>query len=325
MTLDILIPQYKETNEVIKSLLDSIALQQKVNFNAIGAIIVNDGSDVFLDEDFLKSYPFKIRYIKNAHKGVSATRQKALDESKADYVMFCDADDMFFNMCGLYLIFNEMAKNFDILTPVFLEEAYVLQTKDTALINRNVDVTHVHGKVFRRQYLVDKNIRWDERLTVHEDSYFVTLAYVNTKNIVEFKTPYYLWKWRDSSVCRNDPLYLLKTYQIFIKSNEYLIEELFKRDMVQEAKYFFNVIFYDMFFIMNKKDWLLKENQHYVENILKKFAKHYKKYKQLLDIDTQLRINIIQSERQKYYNDGVFFDSIRFEDWFARVQELCKD
>ena len=31
MTLDILIPQYKETDEVIKPLLDSIALQQQVD------------------------------------------------------------------------------------------------------------------------------------------------------------------------------------------------------------------------------------------------------------------------------------------------------
>lgn len=49
MTLDILIPQYKETDEIIKPMLDSIALQQNVDFKDIGVIIVNDGSDVFLN------------------------------------------------------------------------------------------------------------------------------------------------------------------------------------------------------------------------------------------------------------------------------------
>ena len=48
MKLGILIPQYKETDEVIKPLLDSIALQQLINFNDLHVIIVNDGSDILL-------------------------------------------------------------------------------------------------------------------------------------------------------------------------------------------------------------------------------------------------------------------------------------
>ena len=58
--LDILIPQYKETYEVIKPLLDSIALQQNVDLaNDVGVIIVNDGSDVKLSEEKLRAqYPF---------------------------------------------------------------------------------------------------------------------------------------------------------------------------------------------------------------------------------------------------------------------------
>ena len=101
MKLQILIPQYKETDEVVKPLLDSIALQQSVDFNEIGVIICNDGSDVFLSEELLNSYPFEVQYHKCKHKGVSATRNACLDKANADYVMFCDADDMFMNVCGL--------------------------------------------------------------------------------------------------------------------------------------------------------------------------------------------------------------------------------
>ena len=106
MKLQILIPQYEETDEIIKPLLDSIALQQNIDFDEIGVIIVNDGSEIKLSEDFLNSYPYKIEYYQNPHKGVSATRQAALDKAKADYVMFCDADDMFYNMCGLWIIYS---------------------------------------------------------------------------------------------------------------------------------------------------------------------------------------------------------------------------
>jgi glycosyltransferase involved in cell wall biosynthesis len=95
MKLQILIPQYKETDEVVKPLLDSIALQQNVPFDEIGVIICNDGSGVYLSNELLNSYPFKVEYYKEPHRGVSATRNACLDHATADYVMFCDADDMF--------------------------------------------------------------------------------------------------------------------------------------------------------------------------------------------------------------------------------------
>ena len=49
MKLQILIPQYKETDEVIKPLLDSIAIQQNVPFDEIGVIICNDSNGVLIN------------------------------------------------------------------------------------------------------------------------------------------------------------------------------------------------------------------------------------------------------------------------------------
>ena len=121
MKLQILIPQYKETDDIVKPLLDSIAIQQSVPMEEIDAIICNDGSDVFLSQEFLQSYPFKIEYYKEPHRGVSATRNACLDHAIADYVMFCDADDMFYNACGLWIIFREMEKGFDSIVSCFVE------------------------------------------------------------------------------------------------------------------------------------------------------------------------------------------------------------
>ena len=123
--LDILIPQYQETDKDLKNMLDSIAIQQNVDLkNDVGVIIVNDGSDVFLSDELINSYEFTIEYYKNEHKGVSATRNACLDHSTADYVMFCDADDMFFNACGLWIIFREIENGgFDSLVSMFVEES----------------------------------------------------------------------------------------------------------------------------------------------------------------------------------------------------------
>lgn len=205
MKLEILIPQYEETDSIIKPLLDSIAIQQNVDFSEIGVIIVNDGSKVFLTEDFLDSYPYPIEYYKEPHGGVSATRQAALDHATAEYVMFCDADDMFYNACGLWIIFREMDIGvFDSLTSVFIEETRIPGTNEITYINREMDSTFVHGKVHRRRYLIEKGIKWNPDLTIHEDSFFNIQCSNLSQNVKYCQTPFYLWKWRDSHCANKD-------------------------------------------------------------------------------------------------------------------------
>ena len=178
MKLQILIPQYKETEEIIKPLLDSIEIQQNVDLkNDVGVIIVNDGTDVHLSNEFLNKYTYKIEYYLNEHKGVSATRNACLDYAIADYVMFCDADDMFYNACGLYIVFREITMGgFDSLISAFVEETRDPATREPVYINRDMDSTFVHGKIHNREFLLKNNIRWNDNLTIHEDSYFNCLC-----------------------------------------------------------------------------------------------------------------------------------------------------
>ena len=82
--LSICVPQYKETEEVIKPLLDSIAIQQNIDFKDIEVVIANDGSDTKLSEDFLGKYPYEIKYIQGEHKGVRATRNLAFDNATGE-------------------------------------------------------------------------------------------------------------------------------------------------------------------------------------------------------------------------------------------------
>jgi len=322
MTLDILVPQYKETDEVIKPLLDSIALQQQVDLNNVGVIIVNDGSDVFLSEDFLNSYPFKITYYKNKHEGVSATRQKACDLSRADYVMFCDADDMFYNMCGLWIIFREMTIGFDSLVSVFVEESK-LPNGEHMFINREQDSTFVHGKVHRRQYLVDNNIRWNPALTIHEDSYFNILCQKCSSNVKYCQSPFYLWKWRDDSICRSDFKYILKTYNNMLDSSTALINELMRRNMYQDAQFYAASMIYDAYFTMNKDEWINQENKEYRDNTERRFARFYREFKQLASaIPTNIKGMILQALRNRFYGEGMLLETITFETWIKHIEEL---
>ena len=202
MRLQILVPQYKETEQVIKPLLDSIEVQQNVDLkNDVGVIIVNDGTDVHLSREFLDRYSYHIDYRLHEHRGVSATRNACLDYATADYVMFCDADDMFYNACGLYIVFREIeGGGFDSLVSSFIEESRMPGSRIPVYINHDMDSTFVHGKVHRRQFLLDNNIRWNDALTIHEDSYFNCLCQRLAKELKHSVTSFYLWRWRDPKV-----------------------------------------------------------------------------------------------------------------------------
>ena len=320
MKLQILVPQYKETDDIVKPLLDSIALQQNVDFSEIGVIICNDGTDVHLSDKLLNSYPFGIEYHLEPHRGVSATRNACLDYAVADYVMFCDADDMFYSMCGLWIVFKEMEIGFDSLTSCFTEETRHPQTKEVIYTNHDMDSTFVHGKFHRRQYLLDKGIRWNDKLTIHEDSYFNILCQSLSPNVKYCPTPFYLWKWRDESVCRHDPKYILKTYNNMIDSNDALIDTLVEKGAVEKGIFYVAVMIFDAYYTMCKPEWIDQENQMYRQAVEKRFAEYYAKYKETWDkIPTVDKMQISQGIRGRSVMEGMQMETMTIDEWLSKL------
>ena len=325
MKFQILVPQYEETDEVVKPLLDSIAIQQNVPMDEIGVIICNDGSDVFLTDKFLNSYPFNIQYYKEPHRGVSGTRNACLDYSTADYVMFCDADDMFCNVCGLWMMFREMNIGFDSMISVFTEETRVPGTNEVIYTNHDQDSTFVHGKIHRRQYLLDKKIRWNEKLTIHEDSFFNILCQNLSENVKYCPVPFYLWKWRDNSVCRHDPKYILKTYNNMLDSNDALVDEFLSRACSDKAMFYTVFMIFDAYYTMNKEEWLNQDNQVYRKKTELRFSDYFKKHE---DMWNNMPINdkmvISNQVRSRSVAEGMRMEAITIDNWLKHVKKLKK-
>ncbi len=323
MKLQILVPQYKETDDVIKPLLDSIAIQQSVDFSEIGVIICNDGSDIHLSDSLLKSYPYQIEYFLEEHKGVSATRNKCLDYSTADYVMFCDADDMFCNVCGLWQMFREMDVGFDSMVSIFLEETRNPDTKESFYIMHSQDSTFVHGKIHRRQYLIDKNIKFNPELTIHEDSYFNILAQNCSNNVKYCPNPFYLWKWRDESVCRHDPKYILKTFTKMLDSTDALLKQFELRGMFDKVAFFTVFMIFDTYYLMNKKEWIDQENKEYRDKTEKRFSEWFKKNRDHWDkMGDQDKMVISNSVRSRHIMEGMPMETQTISEWLEQIENM---
>lgn len=323
MKLQILIPQYKETEDEIRPLLDSIALQQGIDFKDIGVIICNDGTDVHLTKEFLSGYPFKIEYYLCEHRGVSATRNECLDHAIAEYVMFCDADDMFCSLTGIYEIFKETETWFDTLVSRFTEQSRHYETGETYMVDHEHDCTFVHGKVHRRGYLTENNIRFNDELTVHEDSYFNVLCQSLTNDIRYVEKPFYLWKWRDGSICRGDPEYILKTYPHVIIGNDALVEELTMRGEPNKAIYHVISLIFTVYYTMNMSEWTDEKNIKYRNITEKRFAEYYAKWKDTwLKVKQSEKMKISQDIRQRKVRDGMPMETITIDEWLKRIEEM---
>lgn len=308
MFLQILIPQYKEDERVIGKLLDSIELQRNIDFKDIGVIIVNDGSDIILDPSFLNKFKFKIKYIRSEHKGVSAARNTALKEATADYIMFCDADDMFYHPLAIQLIIREVTqKSPDCIYSTFIEEIPDNKNPGKFIYNaRQQAFVFVHGKIYRRQFLLDKNIWWDEELNLHEDGYFngLALAQVPRDKLVYCNEPFYMWCNNKNSVSRQSPTFVLDTYNNNLLAQDKLISKLLPVN-IYEAINLTAIQLYQTYFLLTGifVDWSndgkqpqtvrnkLKQELESTEN---RFTEFYDKFKDCYK-------HVVQSEREKLF------------------------
>lgn len=325
MLLELLISQYREDEKIVKAMLDSIAIQQGINFNDINVIIANDGSDVKLSKEFLNSYPYNITYYTPEHLGMSEIRNFLLDHSSAEYIMFCDADDMFYTTCALWHILSLIEKtHFDCLFPYYIKEQKDINNKCSYYPNYG---SEVHGKVIRRQLIIDNNIRWKKELLTRDSRYFLALCecYAQKDKMIYAKEPYYIWKYNEKSTTRSQADYLLQTFDYFTLSVGYLVDELLQRGKIEGAERAFISFVYLFYFYYNCEDWQKKENQKLVQSALISFAPLYKKFSSLIDThSTQKYGDIIRQNRNDIckMQKTPYLEKITFEDWKKMILEI---
>lgn len=102
----IIIPLYNKSEFICRS-IDSI-LSQK--FKSFEIIVVNDGSTDGGDLLVKKKYGNKLVFIDQKNQGVSAARNRAIQEAKYPYIAFLDGDDIW-DEDYLLTAFNIISKN----------------------------------------------------------------------------------------------------------------------------------------------------------------------------------------------------------------------
>lgn len=227
MKLQILVNHFNEGLDIVKRFLDSVELQKNSQFEVL---ICSDGGKIRIPLNSFEGYSFPIKYCYSDHKGVCGIRNFLLDSSDADYIMFCDIDDCFYKSDGIYSLMSTAEKtNADVVASPYDAEFFKNNKYEYTTLNK--DIIRVHGKIFRRDYIVNNNIRYPDEIQTSGDMMFLWLAFALTDNIIWIDNNFYIWKYNDQSLTRCKPFYNIRNYERILLCYTLLLKELQRREL----------------------------------------------------------------------------------------------
>lgn len=208
--ISIIIPVYN-VEKYLRECLDSICAQTCGDYEAI---IVDDGStdsSGAICDEYAKSHPH-IKVIHQANAGVSVARNRGIEHSSGEYIVFVDSDD-YLESTFLDIISSEM-RSYELLfygdtyhfhngnirthQPFPSESCDRQSVEDRILAFKRSDDGYEYfgytwNKVFRADIIKKYTIRFIEGLSFREDEIFTAeyCKYIDTLKVISYPIYHY--------------------------------------------------------------------------------------------------------------------------------------
>lgn len=198
--VSIIVPVYNK-EQYLEKCIKSVLNQTYMDFELI---LVDDSStdnSYFLCKKY-KELDNRVICKKIIHGGVSKARNKGLELSNGEYIVFLDADDTFYRNALDVLVTGITSSNSDIfLSGIDVHSLKSYNTYTQFILQRRK--CPVWGLIFKRKLL--KDVRFMEDLYNNEDIVFLYDISMKTNNIAGTSTEtYYYNKDVEGSLCKSD-------------------------------------------------------------------------------------------------------------------------
>lgn len=239
----IIIPYYNVPSELVNRCLNSILNQDWGNYG-YEVIFVNDGSPLPLDEttkNIFKQFPL-FTLIEQENQGLSAARNAGIKITNGNYIFFVDPDDYWFNNKIGKLLPHLLNNDYDIIK---FQSVHIFDGKDIKVPKHHPSKTEeslgceymskqniIKGACtycYRNEFIKSNNILMPEGI-IHEDEWFLTLAFFKAQKCIFTQIPLYAYIRRDGSIMSisteqqwnrsfNDILHVIKLTLSLIEDN----------------------------------------------------------------------------------------------------------
>lgn len=222
--IDVVIPMYN-SEQYIDGLLQTLEAQ---NFRDFCAIFVDDGSK---DNTYqvlsqkLQNASFVYKIVRQENKGLPGARNTGIRESDAPWIVFIDSDD---GLDSHYLEFLHRAvteNNCDVATcsyQIVVTDADIHTLSegdyDCRILSRAEIIREYYTRwfgvcamIFKRDWLSQSGLLFDEKCTYLEDVPFITQALVHAERTAVIDAALYLYYQRPGSLMHTPKI---EKYQI---------------------------------------------------------------------------------------------------------------
>ena len=316
--LDIIIPHHNESNEDVERLLKSIAIQDGINFDEdVKLIFIDDQSKTKIDQELFNKYNLiNIEYYENeTNLGPGLTRQRGLELSDAQYVMFLDSDDELFNGAALHIIVSCLRETgVDLLRTDLVVEFLDKDGKmQYGLCGYDNFIDSLHGKVFKKSYIDKHGIHFSPKLKkLFEDGFFVkTFINVDFDNLrtIALKYPTYKWNYNENSISRKKSKHnkIVDNFSDYFNSGILQYEFLKEKNSVNANRILINSLF-GISIILESNYFDGKDLEEKKVKFEDKLFKLYKKYENIYNSFNDEELDNMYNgtlESIKYNNDSL--------------------
>ena len=237
-TVSVVIPVYNCENYIEETVM-AIA-KQPIQVKEI--IIVDDGSTDRSGQicDLLSRSIDNIIVIHQKNSGVSVARNQGLKKALGDYIVFCDADDVWEDGFFDDTIIEQLSDNYDIVgyqhyeADEGLNNKKLIDNNGNKILSGGVDAIWAHGKrhlgclFFKNRFLKEKRIKFLPNLKYNEDEIFKVESECLCNKMAFYTRPMYIYRLNSASAVHNLDEDIIGRYQTWMlawrKMDEWLIE-----------------------------------------------------------------------------------------------------
>lgn len=308
--LSIIIPAHNSAITISRA-IDSILQSDIENLvEQIEVIVVENGSSdntAEIIQNYVQQYPELIS-LYTSDPGVSKARNYGISRAKGEWLFFLDADDYVINFRKVLAYITEGDFiGFEIATPKERQHKKQLRkySSEQELINAKVEMIsnptkymRVCANLYKREIIEEHNLRFNENLTMAEDSDF-TLHYLRyVQSIVLTGEVVYICPQDTLSATRT---YTGEKYKQYVKSlKETQKKILSEPTVIQKA---FNEYILMNFNVIMVRDIFTLENKNSFFNKIKQmnFIKKEDIFNRAINIQTCNKVSLVPILCLKYH------------------------